>query len=466
MIRFFSAQFAPLALSLCTFPALAQGLDALPHPATARPVAKPASKPQAVPPKAVKPRANPFGLPSPAHRDSLGGAASDPNAVLLDNPPGEEAPLQVPTPKPAPVKTPKTRAMSVGGISIKGLNDTKAVRVLRVALAPKLRANVDVFDGQTIHLVRRDKLGATIPYLALIHQARKSGGDVPLRFQIDRVKARRTLRALAVELTKPTLQTVSATEAARPFKTTLALDGSLMRVKAALEAQPPQNRVELVVARVALPIPAPKTDAPASDAPRDFPYLLAAFATPYDAGVRGRTNNLKMAAKHVNGTIVKDGDVFSANGAIGRRDAAAGWREAKMFVGGQVVTGIGAGICQCSTTIYNAALLANLPIVERHQHMFRVSYAQASRDAAIYWGQKDMKWRNNTGGPILVRTFLRGGKFHARLYGTVPNTSQVEIASHTLSRQGGTRSEAFRIVRTSDGVVKQRLSRDFYRPHP
>jgi vancomycin resistance protein YoaR len=166
-----------------------------------------------------------------------------------------------------------------------------------------------------------------------------------------------------------------------------------------------------------------------------------------------------MAARNVDKTVVPSGATFSANRAIGRRDAASGWREAKMFVDGQVVTGTGAGICQCSTTIYNAALLAGLPIVERHQHTFRVMYAPASRDAAIAWGHKDFKFRNTTSGPILVRTWVRGGKFHAQLWGAAPSGVKAEVSSRVVSRKGGTRSEAYRIVTLPDGTARASDSR-------
>ena len=194
--------------------------------------------------------------------------------------------------------------------------------------------------------------------------------------------------------------------------------------------------------------------------------MLAAFSTPYDSGIAGRTTNLKLAARNVDGTIIKPGKVFSTNLAIGRRDEANGWKEAKMFMDGQVVNGIGSGICQCASTLYNAALLANLPIVERHPHTFRVSYAPASRDATIYWGSKDFRFRNNTPGPIYVRTWLKNDRFYVELYGVAPVANEIEIASHVLSRKNGTRSEAFRIIKTSAGTTTEKLSTDFYRPHP
>lgn len=217
--------------------------------------------------------------------------------------------------------------------------------------------------------------------------------------------------------------------------------------------------------RVTTPTPRPVKANP--NAPAGYPYLLSAYSTVYDASLRGRTQNLRMAARNVNGKVVPANGVFSANQAIGRRDAAQGWKEAKMFVNGQVVDGTGAGICQCSTTVYNAALLAGMPIVERYPHTFRVKYAPASRDAAIAWGQKDFKFRNTSGGALYVRTFLRSGSFHTELWGTAPRTVKASVESKIVSRKDGTRSEAYRVVSLADGTTRrERLSRDFYRPHP
>jgi vancomycin resistance protein YoaR len=131
-----------------------------------------------------------------------------------------------------------------------------------------------------------------------------------------------------------------------------------------------------------------------------------------------------------------------------------------------VVSGVGAGICQCASNLYNAALLAGLPIVERHPHMFKVPYVPASRDATLYWGNKDLRFRNNTGGPIYVEAQLRGGRFHVRLLGTQPRKGEFAVESRVISRKNGTLSEAYRIARTETETVKQKLSRDFYKPHP
>jgi len=366
---------------------------------------------------------------------------------------------------PTPTQPPQNVSyVNVGGIDITGLKDAPATRKLKDAFTSKLETLVTLSDGHKTLKISRFQLGASIPYLALIAEAR-SIGYVPIRFVVDIKKAEATLTSIRSQIDQPLRAISLDVENGQVVMrggdgVTLATEGSAWRVKEALEAQPPRPEVELVVQR--------KTGGAGEAKLSQFRYLLGSFSTPYDAGIRGRTNNLRMAARHVDGTIVASGKTFSANKAIGPRNAEAGWREAKMFVNGQVVNGVGAGICQCSTTVYNAALLAGLPIVERHPHSFRVTYAPASRDAAIYWGSKDMRFRNDTDGDIYVQTFLEGGRFHARLYGTEPPKHRdVEVKSVTLSRGAGTRSEAYRVFKTAGGGEdKQLLSRDYYKPKP
>jgi vancomycin resistance protein YoaR len=106
-------------------------------------------------------------------------------------------------------------------------------------------------------------------------------------------------------------------------------------------------------------------------------------------------------------------------------------------VSGRVVSGTGAGICQAASTLYNAALLADMPIVERHAHSMRVMYVPPSRDAALMWGSKDFKFRNTMGGALKIQTWVSGGQFHVKLWGEKPrNAESVKIVSRVLSREG------------------------------
>lgn len=360
---------------------------------------------------------------------------------------------------PAPENT--TQGISVGGVDISGLSEKAALSKIRKMLSPLLQTKVSLNDGNQVFWRTRAELGASIPYSQLLQSALwlkdHGGGNVPVRFNVDLKKATVTMQKWADKAdhdpAPPSLDVVNGKvvyKGGAGFD--LAVTGSAWRVKVALEEQPPELFVNLVSRQVA---------GPGGVDLSPFKYVIGEYSTRYNPGVRGRTTNLRKSAENIDGTIVPNGAIFSANKAIGERNAKNGWKMAKMFVNGDVVDGIGSGICQCATTIYNAALLAGLPIVERHQHQFRVYYAPTSRDATLYWGQKDFKFRNNTGGPIYVQTFLRNRHYVARLYGTSPMTKNIKVESKVLSRRnGGERSEAFRII---DGK-RELLSRDSYLP--
>lgn len=406
-------------------------------------------------------------------------AATPPNGDLAreNGTPATSTPKTAATPRATPSATPNTtrrrKGAAVGGVSIEGLTDRAALHKLNRVLESTLRAPVSLSDGQKTWVLRRDALGATAPLSALIQEARRTRGNVDLRFNLDTNIAARALKKLSLQVNRTigghrdAIIPVGGVATRGSQRITLSSGGSLARVRQALEARPPRNSVALVVEMTPI-APATSSTRTPSDKPflKKTPYLLAEFSTHYDSSISGRTTNLKLAARNVDGTIVQPGKIFSTNLSIGKRDEANGWKEAKMFMDGQVVDGIGSGICQCASTVYNAALLAGLPIIERHPHTFRVSYAPASRDATIYWGSKDMRFRNNTSGPIYVRTFLKNDRFHVELYGVQPVTKEIEVSSRVLSRKNGTRSEAFRTIKSADGVVTEKLSRDFYRPHP
>ena len=358
------------------------------------------------------------------------------------------------TPLPAQSVPAKSKAMLAAGVNITGLSDKAALAKLKAALAPQLQAPIRLVIGDYQYTYRREELGATIPYAALLRAARQSG-NAPLRLDVDATVTLRALRVLDAQV-KEDFQS-----------TALNVGGSAARVRSALEGEPQSRAQLLVIPFKSAPDPVVETPAPAEKQPKigqgQFPYLLAEFATPYDAGLRGRTINLKMAARNINGTIVAPGAIFSTNKAIGPRNASAGWREAKMFVSGQIVSGTGSGICQAASTLYNAALLADVPIIERHAHSMRVTYVPPSRDAALMWNSKDFKFRNTTGASMRVETYVSGGKFHARLWGQKPRSGgEIKVTSRVLSRSNGMKSEAYKTV----GGKQIRLSRDNYAPHP
>ncbi len=401
-------------------------------------------------------------LPEPSTRINRTGAP-DP-APLLQAPLSNDSPIIIGEPvrhqglsvPAAPRANPIMRRprQSVAGVSIGGLRDAAALDKMGRELAPQLKLPFRTVIGSYQYTFGRDELGAGLSLRAMLQSAR-SGENAPLQLRVDRAKLEAALHELDGQVRQD-------------FGTTgLNIQASANAIEAALEASPPKARENLATVRVKEEKPAPEETPKISETPKSgkgaFPFLLASFSTRYDATLRGRTVNLKMAADHINGTVVPAGAVFSTNGSIGPRNAASGWREAKMFVSGRVVAGTGAGICQAASTLYNCALLGNFSIIERHAHSMRVSYVPPSRDAALMWGQKDFKFRNTSGAPIKVETFVAGGKFNARVWGQKARRSpKIELVSLVTSREGGTHSQAFKLV----GGQRVKLSSDFYRPHP
>lgn len=126
---------------------------------------------------------------------------------------------------------------------------------------------------------------------------------------------------------------------------------------------------------------------------------------------KNRTTNLKIASKAINGTVLQPGETFSFNKVVGKRTTAKGYKDAYIFTGSSSHTmGTGGGVCQVASTIFNAVLLGNFQIVERHQHSQRVTYVPLGRDAAIYWGSEDFKFKNNTSRPVKIFMNVANGK--------------------------------------------------------
>ena len=148
-----------------------------------------------------------------------------------------------------------------------------------------------------------------------------------------------------------------------------------------------------------------------------FRDKLSSFTTYYDTSNKDRSKNLELSAEKINGKIISPNEEFSYNLTVGARTIEAGYKEAKIYSNGQVVDGIGGGICQLSSTLYNAAFFANLDITERYNHQFLTSYVKEGRDATVVYGVKDFKFKNNRNFPIKIETTVNSGVVTCSIYG-------------------------------------------------
>ena len=148
-----------------------------------------------------------------------------------------------------------------------------------------------------------------------------------------------------------------------------------------------------------------------------FPNVLSKSEGVYDVTNYNRANNLTIAGEKLNEIVIAPGEIFSYNKTLGARTIEAGYKEAAIYVSGKVVNGLGGGICQISTILYNAVLQANLEIVERKPHQFLPSYAKPGLDATVAYGSIDFKFKNNRNYPIKIKTNIVAGVAEIEILG-------------------------------------------------
>lgn len=175
------------------------------------------------------------------------------------------------------------------------------------------------------------------------------------------------------------------------------------------EQQPEQQPTQDEPAQTAQP----QSEEPQRPQPGE---TLAGFSTPLTDDTPTRVHNIILAAKAVAGITLQPGETFSFNSAVGARTAERGYQKAKVIGHGKhVEEGYGGGICQLSSTIYNAAANGKFTIVERHDHQIAPTYIQKGRDAAVVYGQQDFCFTNNRDYPVQLHCLVGGGKVSASI---------------------------------------------------
>lgn len=223
-----------------------------------------------------------------------------------------------------------------------------------------------------------------------------------------------------------------------------------------------------------------------------FPELLSQFSTSFTSSGYNRSNNIILSSAKLNGLVLMPGEEFSYNQAVGQRTRAAGFREAGAYSNGKVVQEVGGGICQVSSTLYNAVLYANLEIVERTNHYFNPGYVKAGLDATVSWGGPDFRFRNNRNYPIRIVTDTSGKKLKVYIYGlktdddctvvldpryissvpyktTYQNDASLATGETRVISSGsnGCKTATYKYVYDKNGTLisSECISRDTYSPH-
>lgn len=223
-----------------------------------------------------------------------------------------------------------------------------------------------------------------------------------------------------------------------------------------------------------------------------FPDLLSSFRTSFTSSNSNRSTNIRLCSEKINGTVLMPDETFSFNQVVGKRTPEAGFKPATAYSGGKVVQEYGGGICQVSSTLYNAVLYANLEITERTNHGYKPSYVDPGLDATVSWGGPDFKFTNNRDYPIrivcdtsnkILNIYIYGLKrdtdykvvLDAQYVSTVYFKTVYQKDSSLASGQSrviqsgsnGCKTATYKYLYDANGtlVSSECISRDTYNPH-
>jgi vancomycin resistance protein YoaR len=160
---------------------------------------------------------------------------------------------------------------------------------------------------------------------------------------------------------------------------------------------------------------------------------VAAYATSLRGRSANQRHNARLAARALNGAVVPTGGTFSFNRTVRSWTVDRGYVKAPVSYDGELIRAFGGGVCQTSTTLYNTALLAGLPIVERHAHVFAPAYVPPGRDAAVAQYDIDLRFRNPYPWPIRIQARVHGDRLEVRMYGRERPRLAHDISTEVLS---------------------------------
>lgn len=186
-------------------------------------------------------------------------------------------------------------------------------------------------------------------------------------------------------------------------------------------------------------------------------FILTEFSTTFNSKVKGRSENISLAANAINETILMPGEEFSFNQVVGPTTIARGFKNAPVIVDGEFVEGVGGGVCQVSTTLFNAALRSGLTITSRRNHSLPVAYVPRGTDAAVA-STLDFKFKNTLNNPIYLQAFVDKSKIYFRVYGSKDDNKEVKISVNKLAER------KYELTRTINGNVQDKFYSTYREP--
>lgn len=338
--------------------------------------------------------------------------------------------------------------IKVGSVDIGGLNKQQAQDKLSQLTQELLEANVTLtyqehtwpLDLSQVNLeIDTEKTlqqalllgreGAMIERWKLRHQIVQQGYTLQPIIKMDTNQLMEVVNGLAGHLNVAPIDARFTINELDQVVVTQSQNGQ--RIDIELLAKQLQQEI-LVTTNISLPLPV--TSVPPEYTTADIQAmgitgLLASYTTKYDAKVVNRAYNIKVAANALDGLMVAPGEEVSFNEVVGPRSSEAGYKSAGVIINNEMVDGLGGGVCQVSTTLYNAVLLAGLGLVERYNHSLPISYVPVGQDATVVYGALDFKFQNNTNSCLYLKTEVKTNQLTIKIFGDITNSPKVTVKS-------------------------------------
>lgn len=393
--------------------------------------------------------------------------------------------------------------VSIAGIDVGSMTPSQAETALAPTVKKMNAGEITLKCGKIEKKTTFSELGAKTDTEAALENAMAIGGsgtllrrisdiissigdgtDIPLNYELDEKKTAEYLKKISQSLVRqpkdarPTAEKDKVTIQPEEAGTSPDVEGSIKKLSEAINSGESQ-----------FDIPFKSTEPKVTAADLEGINSVAVYTTKYKTSQRDRSHNLKIACDSINGTIIRPGKEFSYNKVVGPRQKKYGFRDAPMFVNGEVEPGTGGGVCQISSTVYNAALLANMKIVKRSHHSRPVVYAPVGRDATVAYPSVDLKFKNATDAPIYITASAEKGTvkveiFHKKEPGvevTIYRSGYSKISAPVVKitdekldsdepvvvaeGRAGHRITIYRIIKTDGKETKRELiSKDYYAP--
>jgi len=337
------------------------------------------------------------------------------------------------------------------GVDLSGLTKEEAKNKIETEVLEKLKGmSIDVLVKDKTFNLSYSKLNLTLSVDSILEEAMSVGKNLEFEAKVERISST-VPEDLAVNFTPDQAKIVEFVSGIAKEVNQEAKDATIKRDGSTFTVSNHADGLVLDEAKLIAGIDGAISDINGeksltadivvshpkvtSDSLQKINGELASYTTYYGTSAAGRKFNVGLAASRINGDVIMPGETYSFLGGVGTVSLATGYKEAGIYVGNKVESGVGGGLCQVSSTLYQAALHSNVGIASRRNHSMAVSYLNPGMDAVVFAPSLDLKLTNNYSSPVYIYAYGANGKLTVAFYGNTADMGgkTYKVYSETLA---------------------------------